>query len=162
MNFKIENTSSSELDQILELNQQALPAVSSVTKKEMEHFLSIVDYFKSLIIDQRVVGFLIALTPGKDYHSVNYQWFEHKYKSFMYVDRIVITPTHQGKGLGTTFYNDLSKSTDQTITKITCEVNLKPTNKESMLFHKKYGFEQVDTQFTENGKKEVSLMKLSI
>ena len=31
-----------------------------------------------------------------------------------------------------------------------------------MLFHKKYGFEQVDTQFTENGKKEVSLMKLSI
>lgn len=162
MNFKIENTSSSELDQILELNQQALPAVSSVTKKEMEHFLSIVDYFKSLIIDQRVVGFLIALTPGKDYHSVNYQWFEHKYKSFMYVDRIVITPTHQGKGLGTTFYNDLSKSTDQTITKITCEVNLKPTNEESMLFHKKYGFEQVDTQFTESGKKEVSLMKLSI
>ena len=162
MNFKIENTSSSELDQILELNQQALPAVSSVTKKEMEHFLSIVDYFKSLIIDQRVVGFLIALTPGKDYHSVNYQWFEHKYKSFMYVDRIVITPTHQGKGLGTTFYNDLSKSTDQTITKITCEVNLKPANEESMLFHKKYGFEQVDTQFTESGKKEVSLMKLSI
>ena len=162
MNFKIENTSSSELDQILELNQQALPAVSSVTKKEMEHFLNIVDYFKSLIIDQRVAGFLIALTPGKDYHSVNYQWFEHKYKSFMYVDRIVITPTHQGKGLGTTFYNDLSKSTDQTITKITCEVNLKPTNEESMLFHKKYGFEQVDTQFTESGKKEVSLMKLSI
>jgi len=162
VNFKIENTSSSELDQILELNQQALPAVSSVTKKEMEHFLNIVDYFKSLIIDQRVVGFLIALTPGKDYHSVNYQWFEHKYKLFMYVDRIVICPTHQGKGLGTTFYNDLSKSTDQTITKITCEVNLKPTNKESMLFHKKYGFEQVDTQFTENGKKEVSLMKLSI
>ena len=162
MNFKIENTSSLELDQILELNQQALPAVSSVTKKEMEHFLSIVDYFKSLIIDQRVVGFLIALTAGKDYHSVNYQWFEHKYKSFMYVDRIVISPTRQGKGLGTTFYNDLSKSTDQTITKITCEVNLKPTNKESMLFHKKYGFEQVDTQFTENGKKEVSLMKLSI
>ena len=162
MNFKIEYTSSTELDQILELNQQALPAVSSVTKKEMEHFLSIVDYFKSLIIDQRVVGFLIALTPGKDYHSVNYQWFEHKYKSFMYVDRIVITPTHQGKGFGTTFYNDLSKSTDQTITKITCEVNLKPTNEESMLFHKKYGFEQVDTQFTESGKKEVSLMKLSI
>ena len=38
----------------------------------------------------------------------------------------------------------------------------KPPNEESILFHKKYGFEQVDTQFTENGKKEVSLMKLSI
>ena len=72
MNFRIENTSSSDLDEILKLNQQALPAVSSVTKEEMEHFLNIVDYFKSLIIDQKVVGFLIALTPGKDYHSLNY------------------------------------------------------------------------------------------
>lgn len=162
MNFRIENTSSSDLDEILKLNQQALPAVSSVTKEEMQHFLNIVDYFKSLIIDQKVIGFLIALTPGKDYQSLNYKWFENKYKSFIYVDRIVISPSYQGKGLGTNFYNDLSKTTDKTITKITCEVNLNPPNEESMLFHKKYGFEQVDTQFTENGKKEVSLMKLSI
>ena len=162
MNFRIENTSSSDLDEILKLNQQALPAVSSVTKEEMQHFLNIVDYFKSLIIDQKVIGFLIALTPGKDYQSINYKWFENKFKSFIYVDRIVISPNYQGKGLGTNFYNDLSKVTDQTITKITCEVNLNPPNEESMLFHKKYGFEQVDTQFTENGKKEVSLMKLSI
>ena len=160
MNFRIENTSSSDLDEILELNQQALPAVSSVTKEEMEHFLNIVDYFKSLIIDQKVVGFLIALSPGKDYQSLNYKWFENKYKSFMYVDRIVISLSYQGKGLGTNFYNDLCKTIDQTITKITCEVNLKPPNEESMLFHKKYGFQQVDTQFTDNGKKEVSLMKL--
>ena len=48
MNFRIENTSSSDLDEILKLNQQPLPAVSSVTKEEMEHFLNIVDYFKSL------------------------------------------------------------------------------------------------------------------
>ena len=90
MNFRIENTSSSELDEILELNQQALPAVSSVTKEEMQHFLNIVDYFKSLIIDQKVVGFLIALSPGKDYQSLNYKWFENKYKSFMYVDSCLL------------------------------------------------------------------------
>ena len=59
MNFRIENTSSSELDEILKLNQQALPTVSSVTKEEMEHFLNIVDYFKSLIIDQKVICFTI-------------------------------------------------------------------------------------------------------
>jgi len=162
VNFKIKKTSSSELDQILVLNQEALPAVSSTTKEEMQHFLKIVDYFKSLIIDEKVVGFLIALTPGKDYQSLNYKWFENKYKSFMYVDRIVISPSYQGKGLGTNFYNDLCKTINQTITKITCEVNLKPPNEESMLFHKKYGFQQVDSQFTDNGKKEVSLMKLSL
>ena len=44
MNFRIENTSSSDLDEILELNQQALPAVSSVTKEEMHHFHKIFDF----------------------------------------------------------------------------------------------------------------------
>jgi predicted GNAT superfamily acetyltransferase len=105
---------------------------------------------------------LIALTPGKDYNSVNYKWFENKYESFMYVDRIVVAPTYQGHGFGTAFYNDLSNFSKNIIPRITCEVNINPPNKESMLFHTKYGFKQVGTQFTEIGKKEVSLMKLSI
>jgi hypothetical protein len=162
MNFTIQTTTFSELNQILEINQQALPAVSSVTIKEMQHFLEIVDYFKTLKVDNIIRGFLIALTPGKDYQSVNYKWFEKKYNSFMYVDRIVIDPSFQGRGLGTTFYNDLTDFSKKIVTRITCEVNLKPSNKESMLFHSKYGFKQIDTQFTDGGKKEVSLMKLSI
>ena len=162
MNFIIETTSPSDLNQILELNQKALPAVSSVNLKEMQHFLKIVDYFKTLKVNNKVAGFLIALTPGKDYNSVNYKWFENKYESFMYIDRIVVAPTYQGHGFGTAFYNDLSNFSKNIIPRITCEVNINPPNKESVLFHTKYGFKQVDTQFTEIGKKEVSLMKLSI
>jgi predicted GNAT superfamily acetyltransferase len=162
MNFIIETASPSDLNQILELNQKALPAVSSVNLKEMQHFLKIVDYFKTLKVNNKVAGFLIALTPGKDYNSVNYKWFENKYESFMYVDRIVVAPTYQGHGFGTAFYNDLSNFSKNIIPRITCEVNINPPNKESMLFHTKYGFKQVGTQFTEIGKKEVSLMKLSI
>ena len=162
MNFIIETTSPSDLNQILELNQKALPAVSSVNLKEMQHFLKIVDYFKTLKINNKVAGFLIAITPGKDYNSVNYRWFENKYESFMYIDRIVVAPTYQGHGFGTAFYNDLSNFSKNIIPRITCEVNINPPNKESMLFHTKYGFKQVGTQFTEIGKKEVSLMKLSI
>ena len=162
MNFIIETASPSDLNQILELNQKALPAVSNVNLKEMQHFLKIVDYFKTLKVNNKVAGFLIALTPGKDYNSVNYKWFENKYESFMYVDRIVVAPTYQGHGFGTAFYNDLSNFSKNIIPRITCEVNINPPNKESMLFHTKYGFKQVGTQFTEIGKKEVSLMKLSI
>jgi predicted GNAT superfamily acetyltransferase len=162
MNSIIETTSPSDLNQILELNQKALPAVSSVNLKEMQHFLKIVDYFKTLKVNNKVAGFLIAITPGKDYNSVNYKWFENKYESFMYVDRIVVAPTYQGHGFGTAFYNDLSNFSKNIIPRITCEVNINPPNKESMLFHTKYGFKQVGTQFTEIGKKEVSLMKLSI
>ena len=162
MNFVIEKTSSSDLEKILILNQNALPAVSSVTLKEMQHFINIVEYFKTIKVNNKIAGFLIALTPGKDYQSVNYKWFEKKYDSFMYVDRIVISPILQVKGLGTAFYNDLSNFSKTIVPRITCEVNINPPNKESVLFHTKYGFKQVGTQFTDSGTKEVSLMKLSI
>jgi predicted GNAT superfamily acetyltransferase len=162
MNFVIEKTSSSDLEKILILNQNALPAVSSVTLKEMQHFINIVEYFKTIKVNNKIAGFLIALTPGKDYQSVNYKWFEKKYDSFMYVDRIVISPIFQVKGLGTAFYNDLSNFSKIIVPRITCEVNINPPNKESVLFHTKYGFKQVGTQFTDSGTKEVSLMKLSI
>jgi hypothetical protein len=151
-----------DLPRIHELNQNELPAVSSITQKELVHFLEIADYFRVIKIENNIVGFLIALTPGKDYHSPNYKWFEKHYTQFMYIDRIVIEPAFQGQGLGKTFYDDL-KIFSQGLTPIlTCEVNLKPPNDGSILFHENYGFEQVITQRTDGGNKEVSLMVYKI
>ena len=48
MDFNIYTTTSDNLPKILELNEAALPAVSSVNLNEMQHFLKIVDYFKTL------------------------------------------------------------------------------------------------------------------
>ena len=162
MKFSIIDTKKSDLEEILILNQLALPAVSSVTIDEMANFLDIADYFKSIIIDNIVAGFLIALHPGKDYHSLNYKWFEKRYNSFIYVDRVVIRYSFRGNGLGKAFYNDLAIFAKHKTNDITCEVNTRPKNEGSMIFHKKYGFCEVGTQLTENGKKEVSLMKYKI
>ena len=162
MDFTISETTSDELPLIVKMNQEALPAVSSVNINDMNHFLTIVDYFRSLKIEEKLVGFLIALTPGKEYHSINYKWFEKRFDSFMYVDRIVIDPSYQGNGLGKAFYNDLVDFSNNKTDRITCEVNIRPKNEESMIFHGKYGFVQVGTQTTENGKKEVSLMEYKI
>ena len=162
MKFSIINTRKGDLGEVLILNQLALPAVSSVTIDEMANFLDIADYFKSIIIENIVAGFLIALHPGKDYHSLNYKWFEKRYKSFIYVDRIIIGSSYRGNGLGKAFYNDLAIFAKHKTGDITCEVNIRPKNEESMIFHKKYGFYEVGTQTTENGKKEVSLMKYKI
>ena len=162
MDFTISETTSDELPLIVKMNQEALPAVSSVNINDMNHFLTIVDYFRSLKIEEKLVGFLIALTPGKEYHSINYKWFEKRFDSFMYVDRIVIDPSYQGNGLGKAFYNNLADFSNNKTDRITCEVNIRPKNEESMIFHGKYGFVQVGTQTTENGKKEVSLMEYKI
>ena len=162
MEYHILATENKDLPRVVDLNQDALPAVSSITLDDMIHFLEIVDYFRVIKINSNIIGFLIALTPGKDYQSPNYKWFEKQYSQFMYVDRIVIDPAFRGQGLGWGFYDDLKIFCQRHTPIITCEVNLKPKNDESLLFHKKYGFEQVGTQETEGGKKEVSLMVYKI
>ena len=162
MNFTISNTITDELPYILKMNQEALPAVSSVSIEDMEHFLYIVDYFRTLKVENKIAGFLIALSPGKEYSSLNYKWFEKTYDSFMYVDRIVIDTNYHRNGLGTSFYNDLETFSIKKSSRITCEVNIRPKNEGSMVFHENYGFEQVGTQTTEEGKKEVSLMSYEL
>ena len=162
MGYHILKTNTIDLPHIHNLNQHALPAVSSITLNDMTQFLKMADYFRVIKVKTNIAGFLIALAPGKNYHSPNYKWFEKKYSQFMYVDRIVIDPSFQNKGLGLAFYDDLKIFCQGYAPIITCEVNLKPKNDGSLLFHKKYGFEQVGTQKTERGKKEVSLMVYKI
>ena len=155
---KIIKVKSKHIPRIHELNQSALPAVSSVTEEELTHFLEISDYFRIIIKEKKIVGFLIAMTPGKNYGSSNYKWFEKHYKHFMYIDRVVIDPAFRGRGFGKEFYNDLSAFSLLFTHIISCEVNIKPKNNASLIFHAKYGFKSVGTQKTENGKKTVSLM----
>jgi predicted GNAT superfamily acetyltransferase len=162
MGYHISKTNTIDLPHIHNLNQGALPAVSSITINDMTQFLEMADYFRVIKVKNNIAGFLIALAPGKNYQSPNYKWFEKKYSQFMYVDRIVIDPSCQNKGLGLAFYDDLEIFCQRYAPIITCEVNLKPKNEGSLIFHKKYGFEQVGTQKTECGKKEVSLMVYNI
>jgi predicted GNAT superfamily acetyltransferase len=162
MGYHILKTNTIDLPHIHNLNQHALPAVSSITLNDMTQFLEMADYFRVIKIKNTIAGFLIALTPGKNYHSPNYKWFEEKYSQFMYVDRIVIDPSFQSGGLGRAFYDDLKIFCQGYAPIITCEVNLKPKNDGSLLFHKKYGFKQVGTQETDGGEKEVSLMVYKI
>ena len=162
MGYHILKTNTIDLPHIHNLNQGALPAVSSITINDMTQFLEMADYFRVIKVKDNIAGFLIALTPGKDYHSPNYKWFEKKYSQFMYIDRIVIDPSFQSRGLGRAFYDDLKIFSQRYTPIITCEVNLKPKNEGSLLFHKKYGFEQMGTQKTDGGKKKVSLMVYKI
>ena len=143
MNYKIEHATKNDLKSILSLNQESIPAVSSSNIEMMEHFLIICDYFKVCKINGEIIGFLNALLPSKDYKSEHYKWFNDRYESFIYVDRIIFNESYQNQGYGTVFYDDLKKSIKNTSLDIACEINIKPYNKQSINFHKKYGFKKV-------------------
>jgi predicted GNAT superfamily acetyltransferase len=44
-------------------------------------------------------------------------------------------------------------------TAVTCEVNLEPPNPGSLRFHRRFGFEDVDTQATKGGNVVVQLLQ---
>ena len=152
MNYQIEQATKNDLKSILSLNQESMPAVSSSNLEMMKHFLIICDYFKICKINGEIIGFLNALLPSKDYKSEHYKWFNDRYESFIYVDRIILNKSYQNQGYGRVFYDDLINSIKNKPLDIACEINTKPYNKQSIKFHKKYGFKEV-------GRKDINIEK---
>ena len=155
--MKIRPATHTDLSEIRKLNEAALPHVNSISITDFEYFLKISSNFVVIEEEDGVIsGFLIVLGPGQKYDSENYQYFSKHYVSFDYVDRIVIGEEYRGIGYGSEFYNYLSAHSNEE--RITCEVNLEPPNPGSVQFHQKLGFNEVGQQFSEGGKKQVSLM----
>jgi predicted GNAT superfamily acetyltransferase len=147
-----------ELPQLLELNQSNLPHVGSISQSEMAHLYRQAIYFRIAEWNNRPAGFLVAFGPGADYDSLNFLWFKNRYPDFVYIDRIIIAAEARRKGIAFALYRDLENfAARQQIPWMTCEYNLRPPNEISRLFHESYGFSEVGTQETENGKKTVSL-----
>lgn len=158
MNYNINTVEKPDLDYIILLNQKSVPAVSSIDKVGVTSFLELSSYFKIIRYNDRPMGFLIGLMPGKDYSSENYIWVSERYDSFIYVDRVIIDKKYRHQGIGFYFYNHLAETYYGEVDSIICEVNISPYNKPSINFHKKYGFKEIGQKDTENGKKRVSYM----
>lgn len=156
--LNIRNARRDDLDLLLELNQSNLPHVGSITQVEMEHLYSQAVCFRIAELSGRTAGFLIAFDPEADYASLNFLWFKKRYPNFVYIDRIVIATEARRKGIANSLYRDLEHfAAERQIPLMACEYNLRPKNDVSRQFHQRYGFNEVGTQETENGKKTVSL-----
>ena len=147
-----------ELSLISEINEEAIPAVNTISKKEFIWFYENSIYFKKVTVKKILAGFLLVLPMNIPYKSLNYSWFSKRFNDFAYIDRIAVKEEYKGLGIGTLLYSDLEQSLPNDIKIIACEYNIKPLNKVSQNFHQKMEYKNVGTQFTENNTKEVSLM----
>ena len=156
--LKIRDVRIDDLNNLLGLNQTNLPHVGSISMSDMEHLHTQAVYFRVAESEGQKAGFLIAFDPQADYNSLNFQWFKKHYNAFVYIDRIVVAPDSRRKGIAFLLYQNLEHFTAQrNLPFMACEYNLQPKNEISRQFHQKYGFKEVGTQKTENGKKTVSL-----
>jgi len=157
--LQIENVTPDDIPQILELNQVSQPHLSSLTLDRLIELAEMTFHFRVIKENGEIAAFLMGMEEEQSYDSMNYAWISDRYDSFYYIDRIAVAEKYQRQGLGLALYNDGQKIAIEIKKPImACEVNVKPMNQGSILFHKNFGFEPVGEQDTEGGKKRVQYM----
>ena len=72
--FKLRNVTIEDIKDIILINEDAIPAVNSVSYEEFLNFYEKKTYFKVAINnDNNICGFLLVLPSGLDYQSLNYK-----------------------------------------------------------------------------------------
>jgi uncharacterized protein len=156
--MKTRTASSNDFEAVLALNRESERFLSPLSIEGLERLHAQSDLHQVLEEDGSVVAFVLALREGARYQSVNYRWFDQRYERFLYVDRIVVSSTQHGRGLGRVLYDLVfahARATGAPV--VTCEYDVEPPNPGSECFHRKFGFVEVDRQLVADGRKQVSL-----
>jgi len=122
-----------------------------------------VDRLKSLLRQAfyaRMIGsadaFLLAFDQGASYDSPNYKWFHQRYTRFVYVDRVVVSPSLRGRGYARLLYTDLFEQARRSAHHVVvCEINSDPPNPASDAFHAAFGCQEVGQATIHEGSKAV-------
>ena len=147
-----------DLPALVAINDGAYPAVPITPQDELGELIAL-SRLTLVADDGKPAGFIVALPAGLAYASENYTWFSARSHDFLYVDRIVLAPRLQGRGVGPRLYAAVEEAARADgATEITCEVNVRPANPGSLAFHARLGFREVGRQETKGGAVEVSLL----
>lgn len=144
------------------LNNDAVPHVSSADAERFGWLAGMTARAAVAEIDGAPAGFILAFLPGAEYGSENYRWFDSRYDSFLYIDRVVVDEGRRGAGIGRALYADIVAWGRGRAGILTCEVNETPPNPGSMRFHETFGFRPLGRQQTEGGPKSVVMLGLDL
>lgn len=125
------------------LNEQGLPGTGQVSKQEMADLLNLSALSLGVFREQELLGFVICLSPGTSYGSLNYAWFNQRFDAFIYVDRIAVAQQHRDQGIGSMLYEQVMANSDEQGVPVAAEVNSIPPNPGSMRFHERFRFKEV-------------------
>jgi len=157
-NMSIRDAAEGDFSAIVELNAHEVQHTSPMDLERLRYLDSISACHKVATVDDAVAAFLLAMKDGCGYVNDNYEWFAARYPQFLYVDRIVVSSKFQGRRLGSKLYLDLfQQARTKQIQVVTCEYNIVPPNEPSRIFHGKFGFREIGTQWIANGAKQVSM-----
>jgi len=158
MRFQITDVTTTDLAEVLTLNESEVPHVGTVDIERMHWFAANASYFRVARNNSQLAAFLIGMRPGTSYDSLNYRWFCDRYDDFAYVDRVAVSIMARCHGLASRLYDDFAAEMPDAVRIMTCEVNTRPPNAGSMRFHTRRGFREVGRRASEDGSKEVAML----
>lgn len=167
--MNLRDLQTADIPAIVELNNDAYPAVPIMTAEEIAELLVAADYAWAASEDgnDNILGIIIGMHTGTPYAGESYRWLEERAArngtDFLYVDRIIVADGTRGKGIGRALYDavfELAKAEGRA--EVTCEVNIEPPNPESLAFHARLGFEQVGVLDTKDGSVQVALLAAAL
>jgi hypothetical protein len=142
---------------IYSTNQSNIPALGSL--EGLVHVQELYACSKYLVFiknESDYLGFAFVMDSKSDYQSVNYQYFKKKYKEFLYVDRVAVADKFQRIGVGSKIYKELYHLSSKALVPLCCEVNTFPLNQQSLDFHSKEKFNNIEE--VNFGKKRVAML----
>jgi uncharacterized protein len=146
---------------ILALNEEFVHVLAPLSRERLELLDSLASYHRVALDQNEVAGFVLAFGSATRHDSVNFRWFTARYRSFLYVDRVVVAAHRQGTGAGSLLYEDLfGFASGAGYEQVTCEIDADPPNPESERFHDRFGFSEVgvqQVQYVAGSPKRVSL-----
>ena len=153
---RLRDVTEGDLGAIWRLNEGSVPAVNSLSLKQLRWFAREAEYFRLAECRSRIAGFLLCLAPEADYDSPNFRWLNERYEGFLYIDRVAVDQRFHRKGIAKALYLDAAATVGDRFHMIACEVNLRPRNDASLEFHDRFGFRPVGTR--DHGYVEVQYM----
>lgn len=152
----------SDLDAVLALNLASESLLSPLDSDRLRLLLSLAELAVVAEDNEKLIAFMLVFAEGSSYDSENYRWFDQRYASFLYVDRIIVDETARGRGVATSFYRYLlDEARQRRISSLVAEIDLEPRNDPSLQFHLRFGFTEVGQQ-TYGAGKRVSLQHLAL
>ncbi len=156
-----------DLDALVAINDAAHPAVPITPRDELAGLIAMSTVAVVVDVAGEPAGFVLGMPPELAYESENYLYFSARARelarSFVYVDRIVLAPALQGRGLGPQLYAAVFDEARRVgAVEVLCEVNIEPPNPGSLAFHTRLGFVEVGRQQTHGGENTVALLAAAV
>ena len=143
MSIVIRDVREHELDSVLALNNNAGLAILPLDAAKIRRFHDTAEYFRVAERDGNLAGFLVGFGSHSDHDSCNFAWFQQRYPSFFYIDRIVVASRRRGGGVGRAFYADVQSYAELRYPQMACEVFLDHGADAALLFHGSFGVREV-------------------